>query len=186
MKKLIFLIILAGFVTSSSGQTVLFAGSKAPLFKARSDEGNIWKLADYIGQKNIVLYFYPAAMTGGCTAQACGYRDHMADFGNLDAIVVGISGDDVNGLKAFKKAEQLNFTLISDNDGDIARMYGVPVSEGGSITRKIDEQDVVLKRGVTAKRYTFVIGKDGLIRYMNAQVDAQNDYKAVLDILSRN
>lgn len=185
MKKVVILLILAGFAISAYGQTVLFAGSKAPLFKARSDEGNVWKLADYIGQKNIVLYFYPAAMTGGCTSQACAYRDHMADFGKLDAIVVGISGDDVNGLKAFKKAEQLNFTLLSDNDGDIAKLYGVPVSEGGSITRKIDDLDVVLKRGVTAKRYTFVIGKDGLISYMNTQVDAQNDYKTVLDILSR-
>lgn len=186
MKKLVFLMILTGFAISLYGQAVLFAGSKAPLFKARSDEGSVWKLADYIGQKNIVLYFYPAAMTGGCTSQACAYRDHMADFGKLDAIVVGISGDDVNGLKAFKKAEQLNFTLLSDNNGEIARLYGVPVSEGGSITKKIDEMDVVLKRGVTAKRVTFVIGKDGLIKYMNSQVDAANDYKAVLEILSGN
>ena len=98
--KLILMLVLAGFVTFSSGQSVLLAGSKAPLFKARSDEGSVWKLADYIGQKNIVLYFYPAAMTGGCTSQACGYRDHMADFGSLDAIVVGISGDDVKDRKS--------------------------------------------------------------------------------------
>jgi len=185
MKRIVVLLFLSGFSVISYGQGVLLAGSKAPLFKARSDEGTVWKLADHIGQSNIVLYFYPAAFTGGCTKQACSYRDHMGDLQKADAMVVGISGDETDGLKAFKKAEQLNFTLLSDKDGDIAKLYGVPVGEGGSITKNIDNSDVVLKRGVTAKRWTFIIGKDGLIKYMNTQVDAENDYKAVLEILTQ-
>lgn len=183
MKKLTFILTFFVFAITSFGQVTLLAGSKAPLFKARSDEGTVWKLADHIGQKNIILYFYPAAMTSGCTKQACSYRDHMSDLEIADAIVVGISGDEPDALKAFKKSEQLNFTLLSDKGGDIAKLYGVPTGEGGSITRKIDNVDVVFKRGVTAKRWTFIIGKDGLVKYMNTQVDPENDYKSALEIL---
>ncbi len=185
MKKLTFILTFFVFAMTSFGQVALLAGSKAPLFKARSDDGTVWKLADHLGQKNIVLYFYPAAMTGGCTKQACSYRDHMSDLNKADALVVGISGDQLDALKTFKKSEQLNFTLLSDKDGDIAKLYGVPVGEGGSITKTIDNVDVVFKRSITAKRWTFVIGKDGLIRYMNTQVDPGNDYKAVLEVLTQ-
>jgi peroxiredoxin Q/BCP len=167
-----------------SGQNNLKTGDTAPVFSAPSDDDKVWNLQDYLGKKNIVLYFYPAAMTGGCTKQACSYRDHLGDLGNADAIVVGISGDDVSALKVFKKAQNLNFALLSDHDGKIASLYGVPVGAGGTITRKIDDLDVVLNRGVTAQRWTFIIGKDGKVKYINTKVDAENDYKAVLDALS--
>lgn len=185
MKKLTFFFVFFALSMISFGQTILWAGSKAPLFKARSDDGSVWKLADHLGQKNIVLYFYPGAMTQGCTKQACSYRDHMSDFIQADAIIVGISGDEQDALKAFKKSDQLNFTLLSDKDGDIAKLYGVPVGEGGTISKTIDNVEVVFKRGITTKRYTFIIGKDGLIKYMNTQVDPENDYKAVLEMLTQ-
>ena len=167
-----------------SAQNSLKVGDVAPVFSAPSDADQVWNLSDYLGKKNIVLYFYPAAMTGGCTKQACSYRDHISDLGNVDAMVVGISGDDVAALKVFKEAQNLNFTLLSDQNGYIAGQYGVPVGAGGSITRKINDLDVVLNRGVTAKRWTFIIGKDGKVKYLNTQVDAENDYKAVLNALS--
>jgi thioredoxin-dependent peroxiredoxin len=166
------------------GQNNLKAGDAAPLFSAPSNDDTVWNLQDYLGKKNVVLYFYPAAMTGGCTKQACSYRDHLGDLGNADAVVVGISGDEVASLKVFQKAQNLNFPLLSDHDGKIASLYGVPTGAGGSITRKIDDLDVVLNRGVTAQRWTFIIGKDGKVKYINTQVDAENDYKAVLEALT--
>ncbi len=164
-------------------QETIKVGDKVPLFCAVSDDDKVWSLQDYLGKKNVVLYFYPAAMTGGCTKQACSYRDHLGEFNGVDAIVVGISGDDVASLKVFKKAEKLNFTLLSDPEGAVARLFGVPVGAGGSITRTVEDLEVVLNRGVTTQRWTFVIGKDGHIRYMNQQVDAANDYKAVMEVL---
>ena len=175
-------IILASLATTD--QTGLKKGDIAPMFSAKSHDGSDWTLSDYIGKKNVILYFYPAAMTGGCTAQACSYRDHIADLEKLDAIVFGVSGDDQEALKVFRKAHDLNFTLLSDFSGSIAAMYGVPTGDGGSISRVVGEQEFILNRGVTAQRWTFIIGKDGRVAYMNNQVDAANDYKAVLENLA--
>ena len=175
-------IILASLATTD--QTGLKKGDIAPMFSAKSHDGSDWTLSDYIGKKNVILYFYPAAMTGGCTAQACSYRDHIADLDKLDAIVVGVSGDDQEALKVFRKAHDLNFTLLSDFSGSIAAMYGVPTSDGGRISRVVGEQEFILNRGVTAQRWTFIIDKDGKVAYVNDKVDAANDYKAVLENLA--
>ena len=79
-------------------------GDKAPIFTTLADDGTSWDAKDYLGKKYIVVYFYPAAMTGGCTKQACAYRDLKTDIESLDALVVGVSGDNVAGLQLFKKA----------------------------------------------------------------------------------
>ena len=175
-------IILASLATTA--QTGLKKGDIAPMFSAKSHDGSDWTLSDYIGKKNVILYFYPAAMTGGCTAQACSYRDHIADLEKLDAIVVGVSGDDQEALRVFRQAHNLNFTLLSDFSGSIAAMYGVPTGDGGSISRVVGEQEFILNRGVTAQRWTFIIDKDGKVAYVNDKVDAANDYKAVLENLA--
>ncbi len=185
MKKLYVTLLMLLVVASSYAQTPLSVGAKAPLFVALADNDQLWKLADYVGKKNIVIFFYPAAMTGGCTAQACSYRDELAGIEALDAIVLGISGDDVAALKVFKRAHQLNYSLLSDFDGAVAAQFGVPTRDGGVLSRIVDETEFQLTRGVTASRWTFIIGKDGNIRYINQQVDAANDSKAVLDILSQ-
>ena len=185
MKKLSFLTIMILLTLIVNSQNTLKVGDKAPLFSVKSDDGSTWNLADYIGKKNIVLYFYPAAMTGGCTKQACSYRDHLEDLNKANAIVAGISGDDVAALQVFRKAQNLNFPLLSDFDGSVAKSYGVPTGAGGNITRNVDNADVVLNRGVTAQRWTFIIGTDGLISTINQKVDAENDYKSVLEVLGQ-
>jgi thioredoxin-dependent peroxiredoxin len=185
MKKLSLLTVLTFIIMTVNSQNILKVGDKAPLFSVKSDDGSTWNLADYIGKKNIVLYFYPAAMTGGCTKQACSYRDHLEDLNKANAIVAGISGDDVAALQVFRKAQNLNFPLLSDFDGSVAKSYGVPTGAGGNITRNVDNADVVLNRGVTAQRWTFIIGTDGLISTINQKVDAENDYKSVLEILGQ-
>jgi peroxiredoxin Q/BCP len=123
-------------------------------------------------------------MTGGCTAQACSYRDDHAKLEEAGTIVVGISGDEVSNLKHFKEANNLNFTLLSDKDGSVARQFGVPLGEGGSIEQEIDGQTLQLDRGVTASRWTFIADKDGEIRYINRSVDAANDSKNVLEVIA--
>ncbi len=185
MKKYLFLLVSIMAVNVLVAQNALKVGDKAPQFSAQSDTGELWNISDYLGKKNIVMFFYPAAMTGGCTAQACSYRDDIEKLSSADAIVVGISGDDVAALKVFKKAHNLNYPLLSDFDGAVATKFGVPTGAGGSLTRVVDDTEFILNRGVTAQRWTFVIGKDGNIKYVNQQVNAQNDSKEVLQILSQ-
>ncbi len=158
-------------------------GDKSPQFSAKDDSNNSWNSKDYIGKNIIIVYFYPAAMTGGCTKQACAFRDDRSKLNEIDAIVVGISGDEVENLKYFKEAYQLNFPLLSDEDGSIAQIFGVPQREGGSIERTIGGNNVTLKRGVTSSRWTFIIDKKGNIAYKNTEVDAAQDSQQTIEVI---
>ena len=158
-------------------------GDPAPEFSAPDDQNQLWKLSDYIGKKFIIVYFYPAAMTGGCTKQACAFRDNMSKLNELDAVVVGVSGDKVENLKYFKMAENLNFPLLSDETGAIAKKFGVPVRDGGLIVRIVNGKEVTLVRGVTTSRWTFVIDKNGKIVYVNTKVNPEKDSENVIEII---
>ena len=185
--KTIFLFTLASFtiipVISAQEAIPLKTGDKAPVFSAYDDNNQLWESKKYTGRKNIVIFFYPAAMTGGCTNQACAYRDSYAELEKEDAIVVGISGDEVENLKLFKITNNLNFSLLSDPSGDLAKKFGVPVGAGNIITREINGIEHVLKRGVTAKRWTYIINKEGKIAYVNQEVNASRDSQDVLNVL---
>ena len=188
MKQTILLIlgVALGMVSQAQNATGIAIGDKAPAFTATTDDGLSWKLADYVGKKNVVVYFYPAAMTGGCTKQACAYRDAQPAIESANAVVVGVSGDNPEGLKLFKKAENLNFTLLADEKGEIAKMFGVPVKDGGTITREVEGKSYDLVRSATASRWTFIIDKKGNIVYKNEQVDAAKDAEAVLAFLKNS
>lgn len=159
-------------------------GDKVPEFSGIDDHGILWN-STKVKSDFLVVYFYPAAMTGGCTAQACAYRDDKATFDKMDATIIGISGDEVKNLKYFKETSQLNFPLISDNQGIISKIFGVPTSEGGSITRKIGGENYLLVRGITALRWTFVLDKNRKIIYKNAEVNAAEDSKKVLEVIKK-
>ena len=189
MKRIIFsslLVAAISILSCAQTEKVLKVGDKAPAVKTLADDGKTWDVNNYIGKKNIVVYFYPAAMTGGCTKQACAYRDLQTEISSADAIVVGVSGDNVEGLKLFKKAENLNFTLLSDELGEIAKSFGVPLRDGGKITKEIDGQSYDLVRGTTASRWTFIIDKKGNIAYKNEQVNAEKDTEEVLAFLKKS
>ncbi len=188
MKKLFiaFVFLLSIVINGFSQSEVLKVGDKAPEFSATTDDGSVWDLKNYIGKQNIIVYFFPAAMTAGCTKEACAYRDFKVDIQSADGLVVGISGDNVDGLKLFKKAENLNFPLLSDSKGEIAAKFGVPTRDGGKITREIDGKSYDLVRGITASRWTFIIDKKGNISYINEKVDAPNDAGQVLQFLKNN
>lgn len=158
----------------------LKAGDPAPKFIAETDEGEIWRSMDHVGDNILVVYFYPAAMTGGCTAQACSFRDNRSQLLEMGAKVVGISGDPVENLKLFRKANNLNFSLLSDKDGKIAQAFGVPLRDGGSITREVDGVEHVLSREVSTARWTFIIDTNGKIAYVDSNVKAAGDGEAVI------
>jgi peroxiredoxin Q/BCP len=176
----------ASAASAKQDKNKLNKGDKAPSFEAVDDQGKIWKSSDYIGKKVIVVYFYPADFTGGCTKQACSYRDDMEKLTAKDIIVVGVSGDSAKTHDLFKKHHKLNYTLLADEKGEIARKFGVPVNKGGK-AKGFDEngKEIVVERGVTIPRWTFVIGKDGTIIYKNQEVDPTQDSKQILEAVEK-
>lgn len=160
----------------------LNVGDAAPVFSSTDDEGKAWKSEDHVGKKIVVVYFYPADCTGGCTKQAQGFRDDMETLTKKGVEVVGVSGDSVKNHQLFKKLEKLNFALLADEDGSVAKKFGVPLGKGGEAKNPLDAS-APLVRGVTAKRWTFVIGKDGKIVMKNTEVKAAEDSKAVLKVV---
>ena len=162
----------------------LSVGDRVPLFTAQADDGQLWSSVQHVGQGWTVLYFYPADMTGGCTKQACGFRDNSEQLREAGVTVVGVSGDSVASHKLFKKVHDLDFTLLSDPNGKIAEMFGVPYRKGTkSITRSIDGVDRTLTRTATIQRWTFLIDPDGRIAEINAKVEAAADSDQVLQMI---
>lgn len=184
MKKLstFLTLILLTTTTMSQNSNELEKGDIVANFSALDDEGNVWKSAN-VKTDFLVVYFYPAAMTGGCTKQACAYRDDKASFDKLGVTVVGVSGDEVKNLQYFKEAYQLNFPLLSDNEGNISKIFGIPTNTGGEITREIGGENLLLVRGITTPRWTFVLDKNKKIIYKNAEVNANEDSKNVKEAI---
>ncbi len=183
MKRFVILPItlLLGSAVFAAGS--LKTGDRVPDFSATDENGQTWTLS---GQRSnyVVVYFYPAAFTGGCTRQACSYRDHNEEFTKLKATVVGVSGDEYANLEKFKSHHNLNFTLLSDPDGKIAEIFGVPTRDGSTFETEVDGETLQLNRGVTAARWTFVIDANGKLIYKDSEVSAATDPEKVLKFLS--
>ena len=105
--------------------TSIKLGNLAPTFSLKDQNGKKVSIKDFRDKKNVVIYFYPKAMTPGCKVQACGMRDSKRKPGNLDTVTLGISPDPVTRLKKFEDKESLNFTLLSDEGHSVAEKYGV-------------------------------------------------------------
>lgn len=165
----------------------LEVGSAAPEFTVKDDTGADWKSADHFGKKIVVVYFYPADLTGGCTKQACGFRDDMAKLQGEGVEVVGVSGDSVANHQVFKKDRSLNFALLADEKGEVAQKFGVPVEVAVKTAnvKTSDGKEITLTRSATAKRWTFIVGKDGKIAYKNTMVAAADDSKAIAEAVAK-
>jgi peroxiredoxin Q/BCP len=185
MKSLSIITLLTMATLNAGAQQALSVGDKAPEFKAVADDGTNWDFKENVGKDYLVIYFFPGAMTSGCTKQACAYRDNQHSLQDVDAAVVGISGDKPENLRLFKQAESLNFTLLSDEKGEIAKAYGVPLGEGTSIKRVVNGNEFELTRGVTAKRWTFIVDKQGKIIYKNDSVNPEQDTREVIAFLKK-
>jgi len=184
MKNILNLLLTFTITISAMAQnsTDITLGVKISEFSGLDDNGNKWNSIN-VKSDFLVVYFYPAAMTGGCTAQASAYRDDKVTFDKMGVTIIGVSGDEVANLKHFKESSQLNFPLLSDTHGNIAKTFGVPTKEGGSITREINGENFVLIREITTPRWTFVLDKDRKIIYKNDEVNAAEDSKKVQEII---
>ena len=133
--------------------TRLDAGTPAPAFTVNDKDGNQVSLADFAGQK-VVLYFYPAASTPGCTTQACDFRDNLSSLQSAGYVVLGLSKDSGAKLQKFADDEQLTFTLLSDPDLAVHNAYGT-----------YGEKSMYGKTVVGVIRSTFVIDESGTIEH---------------------
>ncbi len=184
--KTLFVLLLTALTSGLFAQNGLEVGDKVPNFKATTDDGSTWELKNNLDNEYLVVYFYPAAMTGGCTKQACAYRDLSSDLKSQNAKVVGVSGDRPENLEFFRQAHNLNFTLLSDLSGEIAEKFGVPIREGGANKGEFDGQNYEFERDVTTSRWTYILDKDGKVVYKNDQVDAVKDSEEVVSFLKEN
>ena len=185
--SLLITILLLAVTAIRSGTPVdLKVGDKAPKFEAMDDTGKLWKSTDHVGKKIMVVYFYPADFTGGCTKEACGYRDDYSALTEKGVDVVGVSGDSVHGHELFKKAHELNFTLLADTEGKVAEAFGVPTEAGADTVMATNgDQKEPIYRTVTSDRWTFVIDKKGKVASKNTEVHAAEDSKAILETISK-
>ena len=161
LKKLTLALALIPFISVVKADK-LSVGQVAPQFELKSQEGNSIDLASRKDKGWTVLYFYPKAGTPGCTAQACAYRDSISTIRNQNAEVYGISTDSVKDLQSFHQKHKLSFTLLSDEDGTVTEAYGVKMPIVNF-----------------AKRWTFIIDPNLVIRYIDADVDPVLDAKNV-------
>jgi len=126
-------------------------GQAAPDFELPDQDGRAVKLSDFRGQP-VVVYFYPKADTPGCTTQACGVRDHRADYAKVGTVVLGISPDPVKKVKKFHEKYDLDFALLADEGHTVADTYGVWA-----------EKSMYGKTYFGNERTTFVIDAEGKI-----------------------
>src|SRR6266404_8665607 len=98
-------------------------GDKAPLIEGQDQDGKTWKLADVVGKKIVLLYFYPKDDTSGCTKEACAFRDNIGDLKKDNVEVIGVSFDSAESHQKFISKYYLNFLLLADTDGKIAAAY---------------------------------------------------------------
>lgn len=176
------IILFIAISLTAQNSNELHIGDKINDFSSFDEEGNKWNSSS-IKTAFLVVYFYPAAMTGGCTKQACAYRDDKISFDDLGVSVIAISGDEVKNLKYFKEAYQLNFPLLSDTTGEISKLFGIPTKNGGSITREFEGEEYLFKRSITTPRWTFVLDKNRKIIYINSDVNASEDSNEVKNII---
>lgn len=144
-------------------------GNLAPAFSLQNQDGETVSLKDFREQRNVVLYFYPKALTPGCTTQACGIRDHIEVFDDTDTVVLGISPDPCTKLKRFAEKHALPFTLLSDEDHAIADKYGVWA------LKKFMGREFM---GIV--RTTFIIGKDGRLKQVLDKFKTKSHHEDVI------
>ncbi len=151
----------------------LQAGDKAPAFSLQNQNEETITLADLAGKK-VLVYFYPKAMTPGCTTQACGLRDSKTQWQEQNLVVLGISPDPVKRLTKFVERDNLNFDLLSDEDHQIADAFGV----WGRKKFMGKEYDGI-------HRLSFLIDEQGVIEHVFTKFKTKDHHQVVMDFLTQ-
>ena len=151
----------------------LQAGAPAPSFSLPNEQGDMINLADLAGKK-VLLYFYPKAMTPGCTVQAQCLRDTQSEFTDRNVVVFGISPDAVKRLPKFIEKENLNFSLLSDEDHAIAEAFGV-----------WGEKKFMGKIYDGIHRISFLIDEQGVVEHVFDKFKTKDHHQVVLDFLNK-
>ena len=147
----------------------LHVGDRAPDFRLPALRGGEVALSDFLGKKNVVLFFYPKDETLGCTVEACTFRDSYEDFRNSGAEVIGISSDSIESHKAFAEHHHLPMQLLADKGGHVRAQYGIKPS-----------------LGLFDGRETFIIDKQGVVRHVyRSQVRVKQHVEESLAVLAR-
>jgi len=142
-------------------------GDQAPDFTLPSQSGEPVQLYDRLGERAVVLYFYPKDHTPGCTAEACAFRDSYEVFSSAGADVIGVSSDSVARHAGFAGQHKLPFTLLSDRGGQVRKRYGVPA---------------VL--GLLPGRVTYVIDREGTVRHVfNSMIHIDEHISEALEVV---
>jgi peroxiredoxin Q/BCP len=145
----------------------LQAGSPAPQVSATTQAGTTLALADvYSANKYTLVFFYPKAFTGGCTAQSCALRDGYEALAARGVAIIGVSTDDVETQRRFKEENRLPYTLLADTDKSVARAFGQPA-------------------GGLASRQAYLIGKDGKIVYADHKGTTTRQAEVILEFLKK-
>lgn len=153
----------------------LVVGDKAPLFSLQDQDGQTVVLSELLKENQVLVYFYPKAMTPGCIIQAENLRDQKATLAKLNTISVGISPDPVKKLKNFETKKELNFTLLSDEDHAIADEFGV----WGLKKFMGKEYDGI-------HRLSFLVAQDGTIKHVFNKFKTKEHHQVVIDFLTDN
>lgn len=148
-------------------------GSKAPDFDVPSSAEKNITLKEFYGKKKVVLFFYPKDNTPGCTVEACGFRDSFKEIEKQGAVILGVSPDGDNSHQKFITKFSLPFTLLSDEDKQVCKAYGVWV-----------KKSMYGKEYMGVARTTFIIGKDGKIEHIFEKVKPDGHNEEVLQALS--
>lgn len=163
----LFLLLL--IISCGGGKENLTIGNKAPDFTLQDSNGNYYKLSDYIDKSPVIVYFYPKANTPGCTKEACGIRDNYSKFEKAGIQVFGISTDSKSAIKDFISDHNLNFVLLSDENKEVSKNYGVLNNSG------------------KANRVTFIIDKNGnlfqILNDVNVDTHAEQVYEVAKKLL---
>lgn len=150
---------------------LLDVGVKAPNFKLQNQDAQWVKLSDFKGQK-VLLYFYPKALTPGCTTQACSLTQAKKKFDSQSIIILGVSGDSVEKLKKFQLKEKLNFDLLGDETHEMLEAYGV-----WGLKKMMGRS----YQGIF--RVSYLIGEDGRILHVMPKVNTKTHHQDILDLL---
>ena len=156
--------------SNSDNMSKISVGSTIPSFTLNDQNGHAFDIRTVLGKKNLVIYFYPKDDSPGCTKEACSFRDQFEVFAEADAVIIGVSSQSVKSHKEFAEKYRLNYTLLSDEEDVLRKLFGVPANLFGLIPGRV----------------TYIVNKEGKVVYIfNSQIKAEQHVEEALKILKK-